>query len=153
MHLIFSKGSSRSTVKHTRAYYRLETTPAYALFSSILQMSLGSWSAKGFMVYMGLLGSVGPFCIPSAKVVDMFASFPSKVDKRCVDANSGHTLAWAWSSRLHMSKIGSGDRSKRWGRLACRQGWFNSSSLPKRPTNASWDDPSGYHTTGVPKDH
>ena len=46
-------------------------------------------------MYMGLLGSVGPFCIPLAIVVDMFASFPSKVDKRCVDANSGHTLAWA----------------------------------------------------------
>ena len=42
-------------------------------------------------MYMGLLGSVRPFCIPSAIVVDMFASFPSKVDKRCVDTNSGHT--------------------------------------------------------------
>jgi len=47
------------------------------------------------MMYTGLLGSVGPFCIPSAIVVDMFASLPNKVDKRCVDANSGHTLAWA----------------------------------------------------------
>ena len=47
------------------------------------------------MMYTGLLGSVGPFCIPSAIVVDMFAFFPSKVDKRCVVANSSHTLAWA----------------------------------------------------------
>jgi hypothetical protein len=38
-------------------------------------------------MYMGLLGSVGPSCLPSVIVVDMFAFFPSKVDKRCVDAN------------------------------------------------------------------
>ena len=72
----------------------------------------------------------------SAIVVDMFASFPSKVDKRCVDANSGHTLAWDWSSGMHMSEIGSVDRSKLQGRLACQQGWFNTCSLPKGPMNA-----------------
>jgi hypothetical protein len=62
-------------------------------------------------MYMGLLGSVGPSCLPSAIVVDMFAFFPRKVDKRCVDANSDHTLAWACLSGLHMSKIRSGYRS------------------------------------------
>ena len=153
MHMIFSTGSSGSTLKHTRAYSRLAATQAYALFSSILQISSGSWSDKGFMMLMGLLESVGSACLPSAVVVDMFAFFPSIFVKRCVDENSSHTLAWSWSSGLHMSKIGSGDRSKWWGRLACRQGRFNSSSLPKRPMNASRDDPSGYHTTGVPKDH
>jgi hypothetical protein len=46
-------------------------------------------------MYMGLLGSVGPSCLQSTIVVDMFAFFRSKVDKRCVDANCGHKLAWA----------------------------------------------------------
>jgi hypothetical protein len=89
------------------------------------------------MMYMGLLGSVGPSCLPSAIVVDIFAFFPSKVDKRCVYMNSGHTLAWAWSSWLHMSKIRNGYRSKWRGWLAFHRGRFNASSLPKRPMKCS----------------
>jgi hypothetical protein len=151
MPLIFSKGSSRSTLKHTRAYYRLVATRSYARFSSLLQISSCSWSAKGFMMYMGLPRSVEPSSLPSARVVDMFAFFPGKVDKKVCWCECGHKLAWAWLSRLHMSKICSGYRSKWRGWLALRRGRFYASSLPKGPTKPSRDDPSGNWTTRLRK--